>query len=537
MRLLNYTGKDDLETTLSARIVEAFGTPDQAIYGGGPLIAGRGFEETIVAFQKGQYLGVVGASLPEQLVVALPGFLRASLGYVLYATERFLVADSLSKEWGAHILGAHNADKTKQCGYLGWLATHELAKDLFYRHVNAFKFEELALLTEAQELPPGINAEAIMIGDLNDLQGLQHVVVDSVGAAICMAILGEPCVYLATHRWGTTLSALDYCLLVRWAKEAGVSDALCYNLDDIRAKAQQHHEGAHIDLHGLREKARRLLTEIAMPKSDNVLTSTFGPSPTPALIKGRELKLGTPFDRATHYDEAYFGDGIRFTRPDGTTEMYHGPAHSWGGFTQIAQWLRNLTPVETAPLLVDLGCGSGAFVEQANHAGFDGYGVDISAAAVARSNVKDRLVVGDVTDPDAANGALGRFTGRCDVVTALDFWEHIFVSEIDALAEGVRQLLKMGGRGFFCICTRSAAETDLTMQPGEIITKENSWLLVSGHVTIRRWRWWVGKFAEHGLEADLVSTQLFQVLREEDPGMATVKSWTARHTMFVRRTR
>ena len=72
--------------------------------------------------------------------------------------------------------------------------------------------------------------------------------------------------------------------------------------------------------------------------------------------------------------------------------------------------------------LLDVGASAGFFVEQALHAGFDAYGVELSQEAVANAApaVRARLTVGDVNQL-ALDG-----TAPFDVVTAFDLIEHVF---------------------------------------------------------------------------------------------------------------
>jgi 2-polyprenyl-3-methyl-5-hydroxy-6-metoxy-1,4-benzoquinol methylase len=72
--------------------------------------------------------------------------------------------------------------------------------------------------------------------------------------------------------------------------------------------------------------------------------------------------------------------------------------------------------------LLDVGASCGFFVEEALRAGFDAYGVELSAEAISKAPdaIRERLTLGDVNVLEA--------TGRqaFDVITAFDLIEHVF---------------------------------------------------------------------------------------------------------------
>ncbi len=88
--------------------------------------------------------------------------------------------------------------------------------------------------------------------------------------------------------------------------------------------------------------------------------------------------------------------------------------------------------------LLDVGASCGYFVEAALNAGFDAYGVELSAEAIAQAppSVGGRLTLGDVNAIDAAAGA------RFDVITAFDIIEHVFAPL--AFLHDIRRVAKPG---------------------------------------------------------------------------------------------
>ncbi|NEU74134.1 methyltransferase domain-containing protein [Hassallia byssoidea VB512170] len=250
----------------------------------------------------------------------------------------------------------------------------------------------------------------------------------------------------------------------------------------------------------------------------------------------RKLEIGTVFDPATHYTEEYYnGAGLEYIMPDGTWNIYYGPAPTWEGFYLVLEILDGILDKEQGRKLLDIGCSFGDFVHKAVQRGWDAYGVDISSKAVKRANpdVRDRIICSDVNKPNEALDRQAPF----DLITAWDFWEHIYESDLDQLMAGLFKLLRPGGVIFNIICTSAQAERDFVMNKGEMFTQENSLKLCSGHITIHKWHWWVKKFIEHGYVFDYDLAYLFQVARAEDENsnFANIVSWSSRNLLVLRK--
>ena len=88
--------------------------------------------------------------------------------------------------------------------------------------------------------------------------------------------------------------------------------------------------------------------------------------------------------------------------------------------------------------LLDVGASCGFFVEEAVAAGYDAYGVELSAEAIAKApdEVRARLTHGDVTAVDLST------KGPFDVITAFDVIEHLF--DPIAFLAGLRRVAKPG---------------------------------------------------------------------------------------------
>ena len=184
---------------------------------------------------------------------------------------------------------------------------------------------------------------------------------------------------------------------------------------------------------------------------------------------------------------------------------------------------------------LSLGCGTGDDVLQFLQAGWNAYGVDLSDNAVRnaddRLREQGRVICADVLDAKACRQLLPH--QQFDLITTFDFWEHIWLGDIDPLAKRVQELLAPGGLHFNIICTRGKQEQDWTISPGDCFTQKNSWLLVSGHVTIRPWVWWLQRFRKLGFIPRLDIAYLFQLERHAIPALLDAKSWDLRHTVVV----
>ena len=100
--------------------------------------------------------------------------------------------------------------------------------------------------------------------------------------------------------------------------------------------------------------------------------------------------------------------------------------------------VRTIRQRVSAGRLLDVGASCGFFVEAALGAGFDAYGIELSAEAIsmAPAGVRERLLHGDLNTIDFAR--LEAF----DVVTAFDVIEHVF--DPPAFLRGLRRATKPG---------------------------------------------------------------------------------------------
>jgi len=317
--------------------------------------------------------------------------------------------------------------------------------------------------------------------------------------------------------------------LVRWATQYGceamlAETALCSRsiVDRERARAQETLAAVTIPAASVGAVVRNEVT--IMPQMEGVDDATM--QALAAAMSGgpRVMEVGSVFDPATHYDANYYGgsEGIRYPGTDGIWKTYHGPGHEWSGNVWVANAVDRL--VGSSGTHMDIGCGAGHFVLCMRDRGWESYGVDISTdAAQGQSHV----ICADFADPA---GAVEH--GYYDLVTALDFWEHIWERDIDRLLEGAVSLLQPGGLHMAIICTRGAEEKDFVAAPGVTVTPQNAWALVSGHVNIRNFTYWARKFRAAGLRLRYDLMYLFQVLRDESQTMSQVGSWKDKNLLI-----
>lgn len=112
-------------------------------------------------------------------------------------------------------------------------------------------------------------------------------------------------------------------------------------------------------------------------------------------------------------------------------------------------FLQSVEPLPPAPRILDIGAGSGLFVDIARRAGMDAWGLEASAEAVgaAGPEVKGRLLIGD--HPAAVEGV-----EPFDVVTMFHTLEH--VREPFPYLKQVRNLLRKPGHLLVQVPNRSS---------------------------------------------------------------------------------
>lgn len=140
---------------------------------------------------------------------------------------------------------------------------------------------------------------------------------------------------------------------------------------------------------------------------------------------------------ATFYDREYF-EGRRRRSPPHCREVIYPLAE------RTARYLCRCRIPERA---LDLGCAKGYLVEALRAGGVSRvFGMDVSHYALSHSEaaVKGRLLVGDATE------AIPLQSSTCDLVTALDLFEHL-AEPLPTLLE-IKRILTDRGHAYLKIC-------------------------------------------------------------------------------------
>ncbi len=127
---------------------------------------------------------------------------------------------------------------------------------------------------------------------------------------------------------------------------------------------------------------------------------------------------------------------------------------------------------------LDVGCGVGWFVKFLKERGEEAHGVELSPYAVERAVTED-IIQGDIRD-------LSLIDEKYDVVFA---WNVMAYLDLPGISKAVSSLKKVSkGYIVFGIVT---AEVLKAMPHGK-----------PGRLTIKPWKWWIGRFAKLGLVQD-----------------------------------
>ena len=551
------------------------GEADLCVYGGGLWTPGEAYDKLLAAKRNGSYLGVVGMTVPEDILASDIAEDRMNLGHVLlraskanaqgeWATYPAFVADSISQGYMGHF--ACNAEVG---GHPAWLA-REIDSACFDADLLNIPAEWLQ--SDAVAPVPALDDVSCCYTDGEPDDGVGLFAYGELGPAIAAALLGLPCIlYIPVEDGGVHADRAARHPLMRFANEFNVRNCVALTKTELEDRLQRIEEMPVVPQHLVDEakaKARetllKMLPPVAKRNSPTALMDVAGaiatalgatveeeedmqghmgkrilPSSAPSANSGYgpvEIPVGTPFDPTTHYGPDYYaeGRGYLFTNTDGTKQIYHGPGQRWGAFKQVAGIISHTLPKKGRYL--SLGCGAGDDVLRFLEEGWDAYGIDLSESAVAAGIAMDarldgRLICQDVLTYDDLGGGTG--SAGFDLICTFDFWEHIWLKDVDALQKRVLDLLKPGGVHFNIVCTRSKLEQDWTIKPGDCFTQENSWLLVSGHVTMRTWHWWMQRFKRNGFVPRTDVGYVFQLERQDDAGLKEAQSWDLRHTVVI----
>jgi len=196
-----------------------------------------------------------------------------------------------------------------------------------------------------------------------------------------------------------------------------------------------------------------------------------------------------------YYDENYFATpkGKKFRRPNGTVDAwsYANPEGEFLGAKDIAKAWKEIFNPKT---MLDFGCGRGTFLTYARDMGIEAFGFDYSQWAIENPYPRCKrewLKVHDATKPWPYEEK------SFDLLTGLDFYEHIYLEDLDFVIKEMYRVAKkwiflqiavVGGTSGYGI-----HEEGYILQKGEPIPIEREGNAVAGHVTVCTENWWLDK--------------------------------------------
>jgi len=134
----------------------------------------------------------------------------------------------------------------------------------------------------------------------------------------------------------------------------------------------------------------------------------------------------------------------------------------WWGHKQFLSDAHKFLPKKSFAKLLDIGCGTGAFVDFASKKGYDAYGVDFDEASVKVAwetpQLKERVFYGDTKDIRKCVG-----TSKFEIVTFFEVLEH--VDDIHFFIGQVCDLL--APNGFIAVYVPLANRWSLKLQERE----------------------------------------------------------------------
>ena len=221
------------------------------------------------------------------------------------------------------------------------------------------------------------------------------------------------------------------------------------------------------------------------------------------------------FNRPGWYDEKYFADleGKEYRRADGAVERwgYRNPSGEMGAADLITRAWRRMFKPRT---MLDVGTGRGTVVAYARRNRIEAYGFDFSEWALTEGLYRgcdpEWVRVHDATEP-------WPYPDGCfDLVTALDFYEHIYLENLPFVESEMRRVARewcflqvaISGSGGL----QGDAPEGYVLHRGEPVPLELEANAVAGHVTVRPRAWWVDRFTRLGFEEDREMLRLFSKL-------------------------
>ena len=198
-----------------------------------------------------------------------------------------------------------------------------------------------------------------------------------------------------------------------------------------------------------------------------------------------------------YYDAKYFAvpKGKKFRRANGSEDAwsYANPEGEFLGAKEIAEaWKEVFNPKN----MLDVGAGRGTVIAYARDVGIEAEGFDFSEWAVNEGRYR-RCKPQWLRVHDATN-AWPYPSKSFDLVTALDFYEHIYIGDLPFVIEEMYRVAKKWV--FLEIAVAGSGGTEGRVEEGYVLKKgapvpvELEGCAVAGHVIVQSESFWYDRF-------------------------------------------
>lgn len=202
------------------------------------------------------------------------------------------------------------------------------------------------------------------------------------------------------------------------------------------------------------------------------------------------------FNQPEWYGRDYFVDheGKKYRDDSGQIHgwSYENPTGEMQSADYIVRaWRKMFHPRK----MLDVGTGRGTVVAYARKNRIEAYGFDFSKWALTDGLYKgcdsEWVKVHDATEPWPYDEE------EFDLVTALDFYEHVFIDDLPVVESEMRRVSKR-----WCFLQIAVVGGDVqkgyVIRKGEEVPIELEANAVAGHVTVQHREWWIKRFKALG---------------------------------------
>jgi len=207
------------------------------------------------------------------------------------------------------------------------------------------------------------------------------------------------------------------------------------------------------------------------------------------------------FNRPNWYGKDYFATpkGMKYRDASGQVHgwSYENPSGEMEAASYVTRaWKKMFTPRN----MLDVGCGRGTIVAYSRANRIEAYGFDFSDWALTEGLYSgcnpEWVKVHDATKPWPYPDH------SFDLVTSLDFFEHIFIDDLDFVES---ELSRVSRRWCFLLIAVSGSgglqgkePSGYIIRKGQPVPIELEANAVAGHVTVMPRSWWVERFKALG---------------------------------------